>query len=48
MILSILVSQYGVLPPDFDTTLLAATPRPSPSPIASPSPSGSPSPTPVP
>jgi pilus assembly protein CpaB len=48
VILSILVSQYGVLPPDFDTTLVTATPRPSPSPIASPSPSGSPSPTPVP
>jgi Flp pilus assembly protein CpaB len=48
VILSILVSQYGVLPPDFDTTLLAATPRPSPSPIATPSPSGSPSPSPTP
>ena len=50
VILSILVAQYGVLPPDFDTTLLTATPRPSPSPIATPSaaPSGSPSPTPAP
>jgi Flp pilus assembly protein CpaB len=42
VILSVLVSQYGVLPPDFDTTLLAATPRPSPTPIPSASPSGSP------